>query len=147
MKKLVITLAVAAAILTFGAAVYAYGPGWGSEFLGCPGYGYGPQMMGPGYGGYGHGPQMMGPGYGGYGGPSAGWHGTYDQKYLDQTADLRKQLNDTRFDYMEAVRNPKTSPETVAKLQKKLADLQEKLYAQTPRGTYGGGYSMPCWQY
>jgi hypothetical protein len=132
MKKLVIGLAVAAAILMLGAGVYAYGPGGGGGFFGCPGYGYGPQMMGPGYG------------------PSAGWRGAYDQKYLDQTADLRRQLNDTRFDYQEAIRNPKTSPETVAKLEKKIGDLQEKLYAKTPRGTYrstNGGYVMPCWQY
>jgi hypothetical protein len=132
MKKLVISLAVAVAILTLGAAVYAYGPGWGGGFFGCPGYGYGPQMMGPGYSGY--------------GGPAAVQQGAYGQKYLDQTADLRKQLNDTRFDYMEAVRNPKTSPETIAKLEKKIGDLQEKLYTKTPRGTYGG-YAMPCWQY
>jgi hypothetical protein len=134
MKKLVIGLAVVAAILMLGAGVYAYGPGWGGGFFGCPGYGYGPQMMGPGYG------------------PAAGWRGAYDQKYLDQTADLRRQLNDTRFDYQEAIRTPKTSPETVAKLEKEIGDLQEKLYVNTPRGTYGGygtyrGYVMPCWQY
>jgi hypothetical protein len=130
MKKLVISLAVVAAILTLGAAVYAYGPGWEGGFFGCPGYGYGPQMMGPG------------PGYG----PAAGWRGAYDQKSLDQTAALRRQLNDVRFDYLEAIRNPKTSPETVAKLEKKIGDLQEKLYANNPRRTYGG-YAMPCWQY
>jgi hypothetical protein len=130
MKKLVIGLAAVAAILLLGAGVYAYGPGWGGGFFGCPGYGYG------------YGPQMMGPGYG----PAAGWRGAYDQKYLDQTADLRRQLNDARFDYQEAVRNPKTSPETVAKLEKKIGALQDRLYTNAPRGAHGG-YVMPCWQY
>ena len=53
------TLLVLGAILVVGAAVYAYGPGYGRGF--CGQCGYGPGMVGQGYfnGGYGSG--MMGP--------------------------------------------------------------------------------------
>ena len=89
MRKILIGLTVAA-LLAIGVAVYANGPGWGGEYSN-PGYGY--HMMGPGYGGH-----MM------------GWRSGYDQKYLDETADVRKELNTKRFEYFEAIRNPKTTP-------------------------------------
>ena len=116
------------------------------------GWGYGPGMMqrgwerGPGPGmtqrGWdrGHGPGMMyrdwdrGPGrmYQGWG---------YDperraecQKFLDETKELRKQFNDKRFEYAEALRNPDTTGEALSKLQKEMADLQAKLYDKAPRG-------------
>ena len=98
------------------------------------GYGMGPGMMGD-YGmgpgmveGYGMGPGMMGPGY---------YNQSEEcQKFLDETAELRKELHDKRFEYMEALRNPKTTIETDAKLRKKIDDLQEKISKKAPLGCY-----------
>jgi len=126
MKKVFISFAVLA-LLGTGAAVYAHGPGWGGAYP-CPGYNSDAPMMGPGYGG-----------------PVMGGRGSYDQKYLDETADLRKELNTKKFEYFEAIRNPKTAPETVAKLEKEIGELQGTLNAKAPQGT-NRGYNMPCWQ-
>jgi hypothetical protein len=162
MKRVIICLAILS-IFTVFAISYAQGPGmmgggqqgWNycpycGQPLGQGGYGMGPGMMGPGYGGYGMGPGMMGPGYGGYGmgpgmmggygmGPGMMGHGYYGQseecqKFLDQNAGVRKELNSKRFDYFEAIRNPKTTPETVAKLEKEIRELQEKIYSKAPQG-------------
>ncbi|MEN8263796.1 MAG: hypothetical protein ABFR82_10060 [Nitrospirota bacterium] len=87
-------------ILAVGAVAFAHGTGgWGSgNMMG----GYGGHMMGQGYGG-----QMMGQGGQGYG---------TDKKFLDETADLRKDLHEKRFEYMEASRDPKIKYETLADL-------------------------------
>jgi hypothetical protein len=135
MKKVLVILA-AITLLGIGAIAYAHGPGgWG----GGPGYGW--SMMGPGYGG-----QMMGPGFGGHRGPGYGFMGrggyTADSKFLDETAELRKELHTKRFEYFEALRNPKTTPETIAKLEKEIREIQEKIYEKSPRTAFGrfGGY-------
>jgi hypothetical protein len=120
-----------------------YGYGMGPGMMGGGyGYGMGPGMMGGNYG-YGMGPGMMGGNYG-YGmgpgmrnysyGPNNGsrygnrWYGWQQpkqvQKFLDQTVDLRRKLNDKEFDYREALRNPKTSPESLAKIEKEITDLR-----------------------
>jgi hypothetical protein len=160
MKKVLVGLTVLT-LIALGAIAYADGPGWygmGPGMMG-PGYGYGgygmgPGMMGPGYGygGYGMGPGMMGPGYGygGYGmgpgmmGPGYGYRGYGPrrgyiqseecQKFLDDTSQTRKELHNKRYDYFEAVRNPKSTPETIAKLEREIRELQEKLYEKAPEG-------------
>jgi hypothetical protein len=121
---------------------YGYGYGMGPGMMG-PGYGYGgygmgPGMMGPGYGygGYGMGPGMMVPGYGyrGYG-PRRGYIQSEEcQKFLDDTSQIRKELHNKRYDYFEAVRNPKSTPETIVKLEREIRELQEKLYEKAPEG-------------
>lgn len=127
MKKVVIGLTVLA-LLGIGAVAFAHGPGWGGNM----GYGNGGYMMGPGSGHmYGYGAMM-------------GWFGG-DQKFLDETKDLRKELHEKRFEYMEAVRNPETDEQTVTKLEKEITELQDKLYAQAPRTARGFGHG-PCWQ-
>jgi mono/diheme cytochrome c family protein len=75
-------------------------------------------------GGYGMGPGMMGPGYYGYS-PEC-------QKFYDETLDLRKELNNKRFEYFEALRNPKTTGEDVAKLEREMNGLQNKIYSKAP---------------
>jgi len=94
------------------------------------GYGMGPGMMGGGYGmgrgmmgGYGMGPGMMG-----------GYQSEECQKFLDDTAKLRKELHNKRFEYFEAYRNPKTTQETLLKLDKEIYDLQNKIYSAAPLG-------------
>jgi len=120
MRKSIILL-TALSVLVIASIVYAQGPG----------------MMGPGYGGYGMGPGMMGPGYGGYGmGPGYGGQVEQCKKFLDETADLRKDLHNKRFEYSEAIRNPKSTPESVAKIEKEIRELQEKIYAKNPQGCW-----------
>jgi hypothetical protein len=106
-------------------------------------------MMGPGmmgYGGYGmmgrgHMGGMMGPGMmGRYGYGSRGYdpeaYEKYQkeyQKYLDDTAGLRKRLHNKKFEYHEASRNSETKRDTILKLEKELRDLQWELYEKAPR--------------
>ncbi len=131
MKRLLVVLTVTA-VLALGAGAFAFGPGW---FGGMMGGGYG--MMGRGMmGGYGMGPGMMG-WAGGYG---------YDQRFLDETKDLRRQLQEKQFEYFEALRDPKTSPEVLTGLQKEITELQQKIYQKTPRTAQRGGvFGSPCW--
>jgi hypothetical protein len=133
-----------------GQGGYGMGPGmmWGGQGGNyCPncgqylgprggygGYGMGPGMMG-GYGGYGMGPGMMG-GYGGYGtGPGYG-QSEECRKFLDETAGMRKELHDKRFEYSEALRSPKTTTETAANLEKEIRELQDNIYKKAPQGCW-----------
>ncbi|MEW6108257.1 MAG: hypothetical protein AB1632_03675 [Nitrospirota bacterium] len=123
MKRLVAGLAIAA-LLTIGAAAYAHGPGW----IGGGQYGPGCENC------------MGGPGYGGH---MRGWSGTEEQKkFLEETADLRKELHNKRFEYSETLRNPNASTETITNLEKEIRELQDKIHEKAPRSYYGksGGY-------
>lgn len=128
MKKIII-----ASVLIVGlAAGFAYSHGNRSA-------GYGNNMMGGGYG-------MMGGGYGMMGGgggegnyydcPGAaafgqgGWNSEPHQKFLEETVDLRKEMNDKRFDYMEAQRNPNTTREQLAEIEKEIIDIRTQLSAK-----------------
>jgi hypothetical protein len=109
------------------------GRGMGQGMMG--GYGMGPGMMG---GGYGMGPGMMG-GYGmGQGMMGPGYYNQNEecQKFLDETAGLRKELYNKRFEYGEALRNPKTTQETEAKLRKEIDELQGEISKKAPLGCY-----------
>ena len=151
MKKVFIALPVIA-LLSLAAIAYAQDPGmmgqggYGNWY--CPycgqymgpggGYGMGPGMMGGGYGhGYGHG--MMGRGYGwGPGMMGRGYYGQSPecQKFFDENAGLRKDLHNKRFEYSEAYRNPKTTPETIVKLDREIRELYEKIRAKAPQGCW-----------
>ncbi len=115
------------------------------------GYGVGYGMMGGGGGG------MMGGGSGGYGnmggsgGNGMGAGSTYggytgdtnypdrtqsardnrdnvqNRRFLDATVKLRRELNDKRFEYQEAQRNPNASRERLSRLQNAINDLQTQL--------------------
>lgn len=124
MKKLITGLTVIT-VLAFTIVVYAHGPGRSGEDYLCPGHGNGVHMMGPGYKGH-----MM------------GQAGGFDQKFLDESADLRRELHNKKFEYFEAKRNPETTYETVAKLEKDIHELQEKIHEKAQRRVYGkfGGY-------
>jgi len=119
---------------------YGGGYGMGTGMMGSSGggYGMGSGMMG-GYGrGYGMGPGMMGGGMmGGYGmgpGMMGGYQSEECQKFLDETSRPRKELHNKRFEYSEAYRNPKTTQETLLKLDKEIFDLQNKIYSASPLG-------------
>lgn len=154
MKKVLAGLTLVA-LLAIGTFAYAHGSGqWGGGHM-MGGYGYG---MGPGYDGHtygyggGYGGHMTGPGYGGhmmgpgYGGHMSGKRGGYDKKFLDETADMRKELHNKNFEYFEAVRNSETDNTTITKLEKEIREIQEKIYEKAPRNEYrGGGKAEHCW--
>ena len=131
MKTFIAGLAVTS-LLVLGAMAYAHGPGGG-------GWGGGHMrgnMMGQGYGGHMMGSMM------GWGGQGAG----PDTKFLDEIADLRKDLHEKRFEYFEASRNSGNDSETLAGLEKEIYDIQSKIRDKAPRTAYGGqgGYGS-CW--
>jgi hypothetical protein len=127
MKKVLMSLTIVA-LFGIAAAVYAYDSGAEGQYT-CPGYGSGYGMMGPGHGGH-----MM------------GWRGGSNQKYLDETADLRKELHTKKFAYFEAVRNPKTDSETIRNLRNDISELKDKIHAKAPQGP-NRGYGRSCWQF
>ncbi len=104
------------------------GCGMGHGMMG--GCGKGPGMMG-GHGkmgGCGMGSGMMG-GHGmGHGMMGGCAHDEEQQKFLDETADLRKELHGKKFDYFEALRKSDTKPETISKLIVEIRELQKKIY-------------------
>lgn len=158
MKRLIICLVILS-IFSLSTVASAHGPGMmgggQQEWQYCPycgqpfgqgGYGMmGGGMMGSGMmgrggmmGGYGMGHGMMGGGMMGRGGMMGGGyeHSEECQKFFDQNAGPRKELNSKRFDYYEAARNPKTTPETLSKLENEIRELQEKIYAKAPQACW-----------
>lgn len=49
------------------------------------------------------------------------------QLFLTQTVDLRKQMMEKRFAYMEAMRNPKSTPQDLAKVEKEMLSLRTQM--------------------
>jgi len=75
----------------------------------------------------------QGPGWGGGYGPGYGYNQSEEcQKFFADTAKLRKELHSKRFEYFEAYRNPDTKPDTLAKLDREIRALQEKIYEKAP---------------
>ena len=80
------------------------------------------QTASPGYGGHrGCGEHMMG-GMMGYGSEED------QQKFLDDTTDLRREMHNKKFEYNEALRKPDTKPATLLKLQKEMLEIKVKMY-------------------
>jgi len=46
------------------------------------------------------------------------------KKFLDDTVSLRRQMVGKRFDFMEALRNPATTPEDLAKIEKDMLKIR-----------------------
>ncbi len=114
------------------------GSGMGHGMMGC---GMGRGMMGSGMGhgmmgcGMGHGMMGSGMGHGvmgcGMGHGMMGYNAEFYRKFLDETAGLRKELHSKKFEYFEALRNPKTKNEDITKLEKEIQELQSKIYEKT----------------
>lgn len=71
---------------------------------------------------------------GNYGGcPGAGlngqgsWDAESQQKFLDETKTLRQEMNDKRFQYVEAQRNPATTQGELAALEQEIIELRGKI--------------------
>ncbi|MDQ7787913.1 MAG: hypothetical protein RDU01_09905 [Thermodesulfovibrionales bacterium] len=45
-------------------------------------------------------------------------------------------MHTKRYEYFEMIRNPKTTPETVTKLEKDIRELQEKIHEKAPQGCW-----------
>ncbi len=132
MKKMIIGFAVAL-IFAVGAFAYAHGPGYDGRGGG--------HMMGQGYGNH-----MMGQGYGRHmmDRDGAGFEG--NQKFLDETKEMRKELHNKRFEYMEMSRNSDTSDETLKKLEKEIYGLEDSIREKAPRTAMGrAGNNGHCW--
>ncbi len=90
--------------------------------MGMHGKMMGPGMMGGGQGNWGMGCNgMMG------GGMMQRMSPEQQQAFMDQTVDLRKQMMEKRFAYMEAMRNPSTTPQDLAKVEKEMLGLRAKM--------------------
>lgn len=96
------------------------GHGMGSGMMG--GCGMGPGMMG-GYG-YGVGPQMMNP-------EAEKQYKEYNEKnnrFLDETKELRKELHLLKFEYQEALRSTPGPSDKLDKMRREMFDLEQKIY-------------------
>ena len=93
------------------------------------------QMMGPGMMngkmmGMHHGKGMMGMGCNGMmGGGMMMQKMSPEQRqdFMNQTRALRKQMMEKRFAYMEAMRNPATTPQDLAKIEKEMLQLRTQM--------------------
>lgn len=129
MKKVII-----GSLLVIGLAAgfaYAHGNNWGNGWNGGHMMGYG-----MGQGGHMMGPGMMGTGgsYGGYANcPGAayfgqdGWNSAGHRQYLEDTAALRRELNNKRFEYQEARRSPNSSGDQLASIEKEINAIEQQL--------------------
>jgi len=52
------------------------------------------------------------------------------QKFLNDTKELRKQMQMKRFEYMEARRNPNANPQDINNLEQEMFNLSEKMKKQ-----------------
>ena len=73
--------------------------GYGDNYNGCPGAAY------------------MG---------EDGWNNQGQQKFLEDTASIRRELNSKHFEYSEIMRNPETNRETLASLEREIVDLKKQ---------------------
>ncbi len=142
MKKVIIG-SILVVGLTAGLA-FAHGNGYGfrgnGSHMGGNGYhmgGGGNGMMGPGM----KGRRMMG-NYGGSGG-KGGWGNNYctgaswsgqnnwnsegHQKFLAETVELRKQMNEKRFELKEIARSSNVDRDKLAQLEKEMIDIRTQI--------------------
>ena len=116
MKKILIST-----LLILGLAAgyaFAYKSGYGYGMGGCGYHKMGCAMMTH------HGMMSKCPVASGY---AHGWDKEIYRKYLDETADLRREMNNVRFDFKEARRNPDTTQKILAELEKKFFDLHAQV--------------------
>lgn len=166
MKHLKSRVGIVAVVLMVGFAALAfgydgYGPGYGGHMRGrgMMGYdgGYG-RMMGSGPG-YGH---MWGDndpsGYGRLSREDAAKLEQSQDKFFDQTRDLRNSIRDKQFALNDELQKPDPDRTKVVDLQKQLSQLESQfdqaaldhqlqLRKEFPQGTYSGGYGRGgnCW--
>ncbi|SDO72111.1 hypothetical protein [Desulforhopalus singaporensis] len=55
------------------------------------------------------------------------WSNGVNQKFMEDTVALRKALNDKRFEYGEALRDPDISRDNLARLEQDIFDLESQI--------------------
>ncbi|MEW6410333.1 MAG: hypothetical protein AB1488_09540 [Nitrospirota bacterium] len=117
--KKTILIVAIALLLAGGTAVYAFGP---------MGFGYGHMGYGSGY------TTTTSPEY---------------QKFLDETATLRKELNSKRFELRELYRQRTPDTAKITALQKEIVDLEGKIQEKAEKfgSTATGWYDCPMHGY
>ncbi len=123
MKKIFITIAVIS-LFAFAALVFAHGPEHKGGQDNMMKHGCGSAMM--------HEMTEM-------------CQPMLDQKFLNETKDLRKQLHDKKFEYREAVRDSRTSPDVLSMLEKDIIALKEKISEKAPHTAMKGCSNCRCW--
>ena len=124
MKRIIIVSILTVGLVTGVAFAHNSGfnmMGYGGHMGG--GYGMmGPNMMGGNFGNGGYG-ACTGPGWN----SQNSWNSEKHQKFLKDSVELRKEMNEKRFEYWEAQRNPDTTKEQFSKLEKDMTDIHTKL--------------------
>jgi len=167
MKHIKTKIGIFAVVLTVGIAAVALAHDWNSPGYG--GYMMGPGMMGygQGYGGHmmGYGPgyrgHMMGYGPYGYGDLSQQDAAKLEQsqeKFFNDTRDLRNAIQQKQFALNQELQQPKPDQEKVLNLQKELSQLESQfdqkalehqleLRKTFPENALGMGYGRwgYCW--
>lgn len=125
MKKAIVVLAVVFLSSIAAQAQQGGGAGgMGSGMMGGGNEGMGQGMMGGG--GNNIGQEMMGSGY-------------YSQSpecqaFYNDTVQLRKELNEKRFEYFEMQRNPNEGGGKAAEMEKEINELRDKISAKASPG-------------
>jgi len=52
------------------------------------------------------------------------------QQFLDATRDLRRQMLELRFSYLETMRDPKATPADLARIESKMLDIRKQMMAK-----------------
>lgn len=115
MKHIKTKIGIVAIVFTVGIAAVAFSHGWN-------GSGYGGYMMGPGNGGH-----MMGYGPYGYGNLSpqdAAKLEQSQQKFLNDTSDLRNSIQEKQFALNQELQQTNPDRDKVTNLQKELSQLE-----------------------
>ena len=132
MKNMKSALGIVAVVLTLGVAALAfgndgYGPWYGGHMMGYgggPGYMMGPGMMGYGPG-YGHMRGYYGPdSYGNLSREDAGKLQQSQDKFFDQTRELRTSIRDKNLALSDEIQKANPDRTKIAELQKQLSQLE-----------------------
>jgi len=121
MKKVII-----GSLLVIGLAAgfaYAHGNNWGNRWNGGHMMGHGMMGAGGGYGGHGGYANCPGAVYFG----KDGWNSKGHRQYLEDTAGLRRELNNKHFEYQETRRSPNSSGDQLASLEKEINAIEQQL--------------------
>lgn len=124
MKNIETKISIVAIVFTVGIAAVAFAHGWN-------GSGYGGYMMGPGMMGYGpgYGGNMMGYGPYGYGNLSPQDTAKLEQsqqKFLNDTIDLRNSIQEKQFALNQEIQKTNPDRDNVNNLQKELSQLESQ---------------------
>ncbi len=128
MKKILIASTLIVGLAT--GLAFAHGNGCGHRGSGYHMGGSGYTKMGPcmmnNYGGKGGWANKNCPGAAGAN--QGSWNSDTQQKFLEETIELRRELNNKRFEYREASRASGAKAEQLANMEKEIIDIRTKIH-------------------